>query len=98
MGTAKGLSTVCQILLHTSLMLGRVLALASAGLIAVWLLFVGTKRYTDVSAPQQWGDVIVWGYQHAWIAAAVGLGLGPGVCTSCNWWARPCRNGRKQRV
>lgn len=39
-----------QILLQTSQLLGRVLALASALLIAVWLLFLGTKKYTDVSA------------------------------------------------
>jgi hypothetical protein len=49
MGASKGISAVVQILLHTAQLLGRVLALGSALLIAVWLLFLGTKKYTDVS-------------------------------------------------
>lgn len=50
MGLTKDASGVLQVLLQTIQMMARVLALGAAMVIAVWLLFLGTKKYTDVSA------------------------------------------------
>jgi hypothetical protein len=50
MALSKGASGVLQVLLQALQMMARVLALGAALLIAVWLLFLGTKKYTDVSA------------------------------------------------
>jgi hypothetical protein len=49
MGTSKGVSSMVQILLSTIQMMARVLAIGAALVLAVWLVFLGTKKYTDVS-------------------------------------------------
>lgn len=49
MGTANG-SSVVQILLGTLQMMLRVFAVSSALVMVVWLLFLGTRKYTDVRA------------------------------------------------
>lgn len=55
MRTSKGTSNVVQVLLSTIQMMTRVLAIGAALVLAVWLMFLGTKKYTDVSPAGDWG-------------------------------------------
>jgi hypothetical protein len=57
MGNPKA-SSVMQILLGTLQMMLRVFAISAALLLGVWLVALGTKKYTDVS-PGRWMDWVL---------------------------------------
>lgn len=49
MAVSKGMKNAVEVLLLTTQMLARVVALGAALMMAVWLVFIGTTKYTDVS-------------------------------------------------
>lgn len=50
MGTSKGkgMNSIIQVLLHTMQMMARVMALGAALVMVVWLVYLGTLKYTEV--------------------------------------------------